>query len=43
VVELDLAQLGQIELDHIAAELNERPRKTLDWDTPAERMTLLLR
>jgi transposase, IS30 family len=40
---LDLAQLGQIELDQIAAELNGRPRKTLDWATPAERMQALLR
>jgi transposase, IS30 family len=40
---LDLAQLGQIELDHIAAELNGRPRKTLDWATPAEKMEVLLR
>jgi IS30 family transposase len=40
---LDLAQLGQIELDQIAAELNGRPRKTLDWATPAERMEALLR
>ena len=40
---LDLAQLGQIELDQIAAELNGRPRKTLNWSTPAEKMDLLLR
>ena len=28
---LDLAARSQIELDQIAAELNERPRKTLQW------------
>jgi len=39
----DLAEFGQIELDEIAAELNGRPRKTLDWATPAERMEALLR
>ena len=39
----DLAKFNQIELDQIAAELNGRPRKTLDWDTPAERMEVLLR
>jgi transposase, IS30 family len=40
---LDLAARSQVELDDIAAELNGRPRKTLDWATPAERMEALLR
>jgi IS30 family transposase len=26
----------------VAAELNSRPRKILDWDTPAQRLTGLL-
>ncbi|MHA7278009.1 IS30 family transposase, partial [Arthrobacter sp. Hz1] len=30
------------DLRAVAAELNERPRKSLDWDTPAERLHALL-
>jgi transposase, IS30 family len=40
---LDLAARSQLELDDIAAELNGRPRQTLQWATPAEKMETLLR
>jgi IS30 family transposase len=40
---LDLAARSQVELDQIATELNGRPRETLEWHTPAEKMEVLLR
>lgn len=39
----DLAEFSQVELNEIAAELNGRPRQTLGWATPAEKMEELLR
>ena len=38
----DLAATSQTELEEIARKLNGRPRKTLDWMTPAEKMAELL-
>ncbi|MEU3993863.1 IS30 family transposase [Streptomyces platensis] len=38
----DLARSSREELDVVAAELNSRPRNTLGWETPAERLAKLL-
>ncbi len=38
----DLSQHSVADLAGVAEQLNTRPRKTLGWDTPAERLTALL-
>ncbi|WP_211193343.1 IS30 family transposase [Actinoplanes sp. TBRC 11911] len=38
----DFTTIGQTHLDHVADELNGRPRQTLNWLKPAEKMAELL-
>ena len=38
----DLRVHGAEDLQQVAAALNGRPRKTLDWRTPAEALAALL-
>ncbi|MDX1881074.1 IS30 family transposase [Mycobacterium sp. SMC-18] len=38
----DLSIFPEDYLDHVAAKLNNRPRKPLDWKTPAQRLDELL-
>ena len=39
----NLSQISQSQLNAIALRLNQRPRKTLDFETPADRLRDVLR
>jgi IS30 family transposase len=38
----DLRAVSQAQLNRIAARLNTRPRKTLDYETPADRLAAVV-
>jgi IS30 family transposase len=38
----DFSRISQAELNRVAKELNERPRKTLDWQTPADKLASIV-
>ena len=38
----DLSQHSTDQLQNVAQELNDRPRKSLNWESPAERLCALL-
>lgn len=38
----DLRQYSRADLDAVAAELNHRPRKVLNWQSPASKLAMLL-
>lgn len=38
----DLSRFSEAELDEIARQLNTRPRKTLNWKTPAKQLSVAL-
>jgi transposase, IS30 family len=40
---VDLRRFSQADLDHIAAELNGRPRQILGFKTPSQALTTVLR
>lgn len=39
---VDISGYSQAQLNSVARRLNERPRKTLDYETPAERFSQLV-